>query len=148
MAAKQVIATAVLATVVLSLAGCSHLQLYPYERPVRVALAVADLDGQPVAGAAVWIGDVLQAQRTAAEFTPLGSEFPPDFVGWPANFVSDTIYVRINFQGDEDEVTLLVTRSGYEIGERRFFVPDLNEPLYFRQAVILEPRPNPAGGER
>jgi len=122
-----------------TVSGCGALQFYPTDQQYQVVLQIADQDGLPVANAAVWIDQNLMEERSAAEFSMLGAGFPSTWQGWAYNFLSPKLKVRIDYEGDSDQVQVIVSKSGYRTQDFSWEVSEQSETQFFRRVVLLEP---------
>jgi len=123
----------------LLLVGCGALETYPKDQEYRVVLQIADQDGNPLAGAAVWVDLSLMEERSAGEFSIAGQGFPSEWQGWQYNFASPTLTTRIDYEGDTDIVGVVVSKTGYRTQEWEWEVEEWSDRLFFRRVVIMEP---------
>ena len=137
---RQIYASIAIAVLMLGMMGCGAFKdEYPYPQPYRVMLKVADMDGNPFPGAAVWIDNDLMSERTAAAFTPLGQGFPSEWQDWEANFVSPILYTSIDFGDDVDPIQLLVTKTGHVVVPETFEIWDVRGTFFKRFTIIMQP---------
>ena len=133
--------TRMLAALVLGLLvlGCGSLNPYPRDQNYRVTLQIADQNGDPLEGAAVWIDENLMDQRSEATFSTMGAGYPNEWQGWKYNFASPTLKVTIDYDGDTDEVGVIVSKVGYHTERFWWDVGEQEDTALFRRVVILEP---------
>jgi hypothetical protein len=129
------------AVLLLTTLGCGNIfqMQVGNMQPYRVALMVSDLEGTPLADAAVWIDNELMENKSTAAYSPLGDGFPTDWSGWPANYISPILNTRIESKAGVNHIEIIVGKSGYRVSRVSFDVTDITGTDYYRAAVPLEP---------
>ena len=114
---------------------------YPYNQYYTVYLKVADKDGNPLGGVTVWVNDEPEDSKTSSYYSSLGYGYPDSWQGWNTNFSTDYHYTKIDYEGDTDEVTVSVSKTGYEVQSTTITVPDnrYGSDLMYRITFIMEP---------
>ncbi len=128
-----------LAALLLVLLGCGSLNPYPRSQEYRVLLQITDQDGNPLEGAAIWIDQNLMQQHSEAQFSTVGPGYPHEWQGWQYNFASPRLNVTIDYDGDTDEVQIIVSKNNYHTREFWCTVEEDPGTVFFRRVCILEP---------
>jgi hypothetical protein len=127
------------AALALALLGCGSLNPYPRDQEYRVLLQVADQNGNPVEGAAIWIDQDLMLEHSQAQFSTVGSGYPHEWQGWQYNFASPKLSITIDYSGDTDEVEIIVSKVGFRTERFSWTVGEDPDTAFFRRVCILEP---------
>lgn len=134
------------------LAGCSgdendddyYGSPYPRYHFVTIILNVSDLAGGALGQATVWVNGVAQDERTSWEFVTLGSDFPPSWRGFRANWIKGGFTVATYGYDDVARIKVMVSKPGYYTQETVFEVDDRQPAeVYARDTFIMQPAPYP-----
>jgi hypothetical protein len=105
-----------------------------------VYIKAADMDGNPMSDVTVWIDGEPAVQKTSGEYTTLGDGFPEDMQGFKCNF-STSGSTSIDNPGDRDEITISVSKTGYEVQSDSFTMREYynTTTIYYWNTFIMEP---------
>ncbi len=111
-------------------------------KDLTLVLRVQDPSGAPVGDATVTVAGGPDATLTAATYHRLGASYPAEWVGWRANWASDSYQVVMNYPGDVDEFLISVTKDGWTTDRTVVQIFDYEpDHIYIRDTLTLKQRP-------
>lgn len=121
---------------------------FPHYRQFTIVLNVSDADGHALGGATVWVDGVAQSERTSWDFVALGRGYPDSWRGFLANWIKGGYTVTLYDYYDKVDVTVMVSKSGYQTQATTFHIDDsLPRDVFGRDTFIMERSAGPASAE-
>ena len=112
-----------------------------FDHDLTIILNVADMDGYALGDVTVWVDGVQQYLRTAWDFVELGEGYPDSWIGRPANWIKGGFTVTTYGIGDEVEVIVKVSKTGFYTEETSFIITDdMDSEVFAYETFIMEER--------